>query len=252
MRFRKLTNREEVTKVYSRAAKSWQSGLFSLGFDTAYDRLIGHALAMQPVKGREIVLDAGCGTAALASSYVAATGLPERLDLLDLSRTMLEEARHRVGGEGETVQGTMGDPKLMRTEYDRIFCGHVLEHSDEPAALLAWAYERLAPGGQLILSVSKPHWCTALVRWRWGNKAYKPEVVMSMLGAAGYGRSIPAPTSPAHPPGSATATPRPAHPDGIREMVPMAADLPFPEATHRLFYTRCGSNSVTRDEETMT
>ena len=43
-----------------------------------------------------------------------------------------------------------------------------------------------APGGRLVLALSKPHWCTALVRWRWGNAAYTPDHAKTMLAQAGF------------------------------------------------------------------
>ncbi|MFL4470877.1 hypothetical protein ACERZ8_13650 [Tateyamaria armeniaca] len=36
------------------------------------------------------------------------------------------------------------------------------------------------------MAISKPHWCTALVRWRWGNAAYPPEHSRAMLERAGF------------------------------------------------------------------
>ncbi|MEP4335214.1 MAG: class I SAM-dependent methyltransferase, partial [Roseobacter sp.] len=38
----------------------------------------------------------------------------------------------------------------------------------------------------IVMAISKPHWCTALVRWRWGNAAYSPQKARDMLVRAGF------------------------------------------------------------------
>ncbi|SMX27983.1 dTDP-3-amino-3,4, 6-trideoxy-alpha-D-glucopyranose [Pelagimonas phthalicica] len=171
-----------MQSLYDGAAKSWQSGISKLGFDAAYRDLVRFACPEGP--RATSVLDAGCGTAALSQAFYEVTGSDAELDLLDLSSDMLTQA-HSVFPTARCLQGTVGDTPLGR-RYDVILCAHVIEHCDDPIQALRWIFEHLNPNGRLILSVSRPHWCTALVRWRWGHQSYKPTEILDLLNETGF------------------------------------------------------------------
>lgn len=74
---------------------------------------------------------------------------------------------------------------LTNSTYDAVLSAHVVEHFPDPAAAIAWLVARLRPGGRLLLAVSRPHWCTMLLRLRWGNASIRPDRVVALLREAG-------------------------------------------------------------------
>jgi len=181
---RRLTAESAVAQLYDRAAHGWQAGLDRIGYDAAYRALCAaaqdHASPDSPVH----VLDVGTGTGVMARAFAANTPQPCQFDLLDISAEMLQRAQ--VSGQPRLIEGAIGTPDIAADSYDRVLCGHVIEHCADPDAALRWLHARLKPGGSAILSVSKPHWCTALVRWKYGSSAYTPERVETMLQTAGF------------------------------------------------------------------
>ena len=170
-----------LTSLYERAAESWQRGMSSLGFDAAYAGLAGQ-VAGPPRR----MIDVGCGTGALAGAMIKAAGAPATLDLLDASRAMLDQAARHVPGDAHLWEGLLGDARVPQGVYSHVLCAHVIEHLDDPDPAFDWLHSLLEPGGTLVLAMSRPHWCTALIRWRWGNRAYRPEAVRAMLAKAGF------------------------------------------------------------------
>lgn len=167
--------------LYDAAATGWQDGISKLGFVTAYAEL------MQSVPDRpaQRVLDVGTGTGAFANAWVTAKGPPDTLTLCDISTTMLAAAADRLPG-ATTCLASIGDPLEGMAPQDVVLCAHVIEHLEDPDAALRWLFGRVRPGGMLVLALSRPHWCTALVRWRWGNAAYTPARAQEMLKSAGF------------------------------------------------------------------
>ncbi len=186
---------------YDAVARGWQEMLSGLGYPRAYAALLRADRAGAEAQASWHVLDAGTGTGALAAAFIAAHGPTEALDLLDISPAMLAIAEGRLAaaaGRVTVLQGAIGQADLPARSYDAVLCAHALEHLEDPAAGLAWMMRLLRPGGRLILAVSKPHWCTALIRWRWGHRAYAPADVSRMLAQCGLSdiRVVPFPSGP--------------------------------------------------------
>ncbi|WP_415402618.1 class I SAM-dependent methyltransferase [Tateyamaria sp. SN3-11] len=167
--------------VYDAAAAGWQDGISKLGFDTAYRHLMQQ---VPPPQKAPQVLDVGTGTGAFAGAWIDAHGVPNRLTLTDISPAMLEAASKRLA-PSRTITARLGTA-LDIPAQDVVLCAHVIEHLDDPQAALDWLHDQLVPGGTLVMAISKPHWCTALVRWRWGNAAYTPDHAQEMLARAGF------------------------------------------------------------------
>ena len=181
MSLTRIRSAPAMQSLYDRAAQTWQDGIEKLGFPAAYDSLIT-AAAPPPA---EKVLDAGCGSGALAEVFDRRTGHRGALHLFDLSPEMLAVASARLP-HAIPVEGAVGDPGATETDYDIVLCAHVIEHLPSPQDALGWLHSRLRPGGMLILAVSRPHWCTALVRWRWGHQSFAPDQMRAMLAKAGF------------------------------------------------------------------
>lgn len=181
--------RQSLGDLYDRYADRWHRALARLGYHDAYRLLMRHPCIddLRHTSGLR-VLDVGTGTASLAIAFAEEVTRPERLDLLDPSTAMLREAVRNAEGAGmaaQPLQGGVGDGRIPAEGYDVLLCGHVIEHCDDPAAALSWMMGRLKPGGHLILSVSKPHICTWLVRWRWRHRAFRAEQIVGFLQDAG-------------------------------------------------------------------
>ncbi|WP_171179357.1 bifunctional 2-polyprenyl-6-hydroxyphenol methylase/3-demethylubiquinol 3-O-methyltransferase UbiG [Ruegeria sp. HKCCD8929] len=174
-----------LQRLYARHAGRWHRSITNLGYPEAYAMLAELDLRRRPAAPRR-VLDAGCGTGALAEAYQEMAGDAADLTLLDPSPDMLDRARERLVGDRLTfVQGDLTRlPDLG--SFDTILCAHVLEHAGDLGLNLRRLWQALRPGGSLLLAISKPHWCTALLRWRWGHKAYHPEEVIAALDAQGF------------------------------------------------------------------
>lgn len=182
---RPSASHSRLRKLYDAASHTWQSGIERLGYPAAYADFMTRAA---PATGGGVVLDIGTGTGAFAEAWAARSGPADRLDLLDLSAPMLAVARGRLAHAAsrvETIHATLGDPGVPSSAYDTVLCAHVIEHMPDPGAAIDWIAARLRPGGRLLLAVSRPHWCTTLVRLRWGNGSIRPEKVVSLLSASG-------------------------------------------------------------------
>ncbi len=184
----RFPEKPSLVSLYDRFAPTWHACIARMGYLDAYRQLV----AAHPVRpgGNVIrILDVGTGSGGLALCFAEATAAPLDLDLLDPSAAMLDTATKtlaRSGRRARTIQAGIGTPQVQDHRYDVVLCAHVIEHCPDPVAALRWISRVMAPGGALVLSVSKPHWCTALVRWKWGHKAYEPDDVRSMLTAAGF------------------------------------------------------------------
>lgn len=174
--------------LYARFAQNWHRGIARLGYMQAYNDLV-QADAARAGRPLGHVLDVGTGTGALVLAFLSTRPEVERVTLLDNSAEMLAEACANLTSVRPSVtplEAGIGTNAVGPQTVDSLLCAHVIEHTPDAAACLAWFFGRLKPGGHLILSVSKPHWCTALVRWRWGHKAYRPKKVVEMLTQAGF------------------------------------------------------------------
>ncbi|MEO1421840.1 MAG: class I SAM-dependent methyltransferase [Pseudomonadota bacterium] len=172
-----------LTRRYDRAARWWPDTIARLGFPAAYRALV------KDLHSGPRVLDAGAGSGAFAESHRDVHGPASELTLLEPSGPMLEKAAARFADPRTrlaAVQGYLGE--VVIPPQDVVLCAHVIEHCPDPEAAVASLYAALRPGGTLALAVSRPHWCTAVLRLRWGHRAYRPAQVVSLLNAAGFAR----------------------------------------------------------------
>ncbi len=99
------------------------------------------------------VLDFGCGDGALAGVLRSRLGLS--VTGVDTSEKGLELARQMFadrGWEGEFRLIAGYDTGLDTAAFDVVVCSEVIEHVDDPVALLAEVRRVLAPGGRAIVT----------------------------------------------------------------------------------------------------
>lgn len=178
----------DLNALYARFAKKWHNAILRLGFMNAY-QLLTRFDQERRIRPANVVLDVGTGTGALAKAFVENRPDVTSLSLLDASPEMLQEACLNLADiacEVHLIPDLIGTPQIKGSTIDTLLCAHVIEHTPTPLESLRWFFKVLRPNGTLLLSVSKPHWCTAIVRWRWGHKAYPPEQTCAMLAEAGF------------------------------------------------------------------
>jgi len=181
-----------LARKYDRAADKWHKSLHNNGYLAAYSELARTAIARLPVDGNLgllNVLDAGAGTGGFSLAFCDVVDTPKSIDLLDISKQMLISALENLRARGQSVQmicSAIQDLDPTAKQYDVVLCAHALEHCANPLAALKVLRSVMSPGGLLVLSVSKPHWCTSLIRLLWGHKAWKAAEVKAMLKSAGF------------------------------------------------------------------
>lgn len=182
------TATKNLAARYDAASARWQEIISPLGYPAAYGELISR-LGKIDAKTLD-VLNAGAGSAAFSSAFIARHGTPNSLTLRDISADMLREAKRYLRGSGVEAKCVIGDIESLKKarEYNLILCAHVIEHCPAPIMALKALRRALRPEGALVLVVSKLHWCTALIRLIWRSKAFRPKKMQALLAAAGFDR----------------------------------------------------------------
>lgn len=77
-----------------------------------------------------------------------------RLTAIDVSPVFLETARRNLAGfDARFIKGEVDKLDLPAASFDRIICTEVLEHTVDPAAILAEIARLLRPGGVAVITV---------------------------------------------------------------------------------------------------
>ena len=182
-----------LTDLYDAASRRWQKTIERLGYPDAYALVVSEAMqGIDPSRKQNLhVLDAGAGTGAFACALTQADCKIGRLDLLDPSEAMLTIAAaelHACSPSVSSIVGRIGEIDFPPQTYDIVLCAHVIEHVDDVQSCLGWFCNVLRPDGQLLLVVSKPHWCTSLLRLIWGHRSYRSARVVEMLEESGFAK----------------------------------------------------------------
>ena len=79
---------------------------------------------------------------------------PARLTAIDVSDVFLDTARKNLAGyDARFVKGEVDKLDLPAASFDRIICTEVLEHTVDPAAILAAIARLLRPSGVAVITV---------------------------------------------------------------------------------------------------
>ncbi len=77
-----------------------------------------------------------------------------KLTAIDVSDVYLETARQRLKGyEVELIKGELQKLELPAASFDCVICTEVLEHTEEPSAIIAEIARLVAPGGRAVITV---------------------------------------------------------------------------------------------------
>jgi ubiquinone/menaquinone biosynthesis C-methylase UbiE len=94
------------------------------------------------------VLDLGCGAGNVLER------VPQGILFgYDLSPSMLEKARARMGSDTDLRQGDAAHLPYEDGMFDRVYCTEVLEHVPDPLEVVREMARVLAPDGKIVISV---------------------------------------------------------------------------------------------------
>ena len=138
----------------------------------AMDLITRAAVAATP--GMQRVLDIGCGAGNNAIKLRQQLGRDLQIDLVDLSRPMLDRAVERLsavnGGEVRAIQGDFRQVDLPHGGYDVVLAAAVLHHLRDDADWLAAfqkIFELLAPGGSVWITDMVSHETAGVQAMMW-------------------------------------------------------------------------------------
>ncbi len=174
---------QSLAARYDKAAPRWWQKLERLSYPEAFGDLIAQTLPMDVTSAHALDAGTGCGDFALA---LLQSRRPASLDLLDISAEMLATAASRVAPHIQPTCLNQSLEALRPNSYDLILCAHAIEHCPDPIAALRTLRRALRPGGQLLLTVSKPHICTIFLQFLWHHRAFRPARVAQMLADVGF------------------------------------------------------------------
>jgi ubiquinone/menaquinone biosynthesis C-methylase UbiE len=135
-------------------------------FDTGaggYDRVFGHVtqrfipglLRCAHVSPGQRVLDVATGTGLAAQAAADAVGRAGRVIAVDISRAMIDQARHRMSEGLMTVAASDGQSLAFRDgSFDTVLCQLGLMYFPAPARGLAEFHRVLRPGGRSAVAVA--------------------------------------------------------------------------------------------------
>lgn len=183
-----MTNLEHALRQarrYDRAASIWQRKLAALGYPAAYREALATLLPWHLPYDR--IMDVGCGAGDFAAAFAAERGPIPILTLVDPALAMLNVAKSRlrpfaqqVSAQARPIEGLQAIPR-----QDVILCAHVIELCADPTAALRRLGSLLAPGGAILLVVSKPHWCNRLIWLRWRHQSFSRADVLALIAESG-------------------------------------------------------------------
>jgi SAM-dependent methyltransferase len=112
------------------------------------------------------VLDAGCGTGALT---IGLSRFAERVDAVDPSAAMLQEARRLPGGDNQRIRWTLGTAESAPLDppYGLVTAGASI-HWMDPGLVMPRLREALAPSGRLAIVNSESSY---------GNRKWRGELI---------------------------------------------------------------------------
>ena len=121
-------------------------------------RVIRRMTAARP---GDTVLEVGCGGGHVLRLFPQA-----KLTGVDVSARMLDKAAKRLRDyDVRLLQGQLHELDLQPAGFDRIICTEVLEHTLDPASVLAGMQSLLNSDGRAVITFPNDHLIHAIKRW---------------------------------------------------------------------------------------
>lgn len=140
---------------------SYVDAVSSIASAREYKRL---TFLLLEAKEGDRILDVGCGTGEDARAVAQVVGARGRVVGIDLSQTMVAEARDRLEGVELPIEFHVGDAyelAFLDGSFDACRADRVFQHLSEPRRALAEMIRVTRPGGRI--AVSDPDWGTMAV-----------------------------------------------------------------------------------------
>ncbi|MDA0786157.1 MAG: methyltransferase domain-containing protein [Proteobacteria bacterium] len=175
---RQALNEHELSRDYDRAAPRWHRALDRLGFPDAYEKVLRDVLRARAIPGQpRRVLDCGVGTGALSCALSRVSSDPFRLDAIDISPRMLEQAQGRFRDcdlRGTLCLGDIRELPYGDGIFDLVMSAHVLEHLADPNIALDEMIRVLKPGGVLVVCLTRRSLSGSFVNLKWRTHRTTP------------------------------------------------------------------------------
>ncbi|MEN8131808.1 MAG: class I SAM-dependent methyltransferase [Pseudomonadota bacterium] len=177
----------ELIRHYDHVAPGWSRTLDRLGYPDAYETLFRRVLseeAMEVAGAQPRVLDCGVGTGALSSALARVLPTPFKLDAIDISPRMLEQASSVLRDTDLEVTLRHSDVRKLpygNGVFDLAITAHVLEHLVDPSAALNEMVRVLKPGGLLIACLTRRSALGMFVHLKWRTHRVTPAQAESWL-----------------------------------------------------------------------
>jgi demethylmenaquinone methyltransferase/2-methoxy-6-polyprenyl-1,4-benzoquinol methylase len=143
---------EKITKYYSWRASNYDAGT---GFEVEHH---AEALRLANIQEGQRILDVACGTGRATVGLAEAVGATGRVDALDLSGAMLDQARTKLNklGLSDRVHFKQGNARELPypdATFDLVYNGYMFDliPLDGFLPVLKEMARVLKPGGQLVL-----------------------------------------------------------------------------------------------------
>lgn len=182
-----------VAKRYDREADHWDTTLDRLGFCSRYRELLAtHHLGVQP--GQSVrALDVGAGTGetalALAEALLGQGASAVDTTAVDLSAAMLAHAERKFHRASLQLRGQVANIESLPfpdESFDFVISAHVVEHTERPLRALAELERVLAPGGTLILMMTRCHPFTLGIQRNWTVQCARSHKLDAVLHDFGF------------------------------------------------------------------
>lgn len=181
---------DDLRQAYDDQAPMWTGKLMKLGFLDAYREVMADFTEGDDDAGDAPlrVLDCGVGTGALSAAFAHEVAQPFDLSAVDISPSMLSEARTNLSGLDLRFDGQIADMHSLPFEtgcFDRVICAHTVEHLASPNAAISEMCRVLKPGGKLLLVVTRKSALGAYIHLKWRTQRLDTDVVKTWLEQCG-------------------------------------------------------------------
>lgn len=183
---------EQITKDYSWRASNYDAGT---GFEVEHH---AEALRLANIQEGQYVLDIACGTGRGTVGLAQAAGANGRVDALDLSEAMLEQARRKIeklelSDHVHFKQGNARELPYPDETFDLVYNGYMFDliPLDSFMPILNEMARVLKPSGKLVLvNMSKPDnrktFFERIYEKGWAVMPCRPVLMSPFLEPAGF------------------------------------------------------------------